>query len=353
MDLEQSLIEYCKIMDQSMPSEREIFSLTGPTFLTAIDWSNSHHRRSVAASLVQGVYTLERDRRQNRQAHQALAPPWWQFFNFRLIQTLVDSHDLSYFGAIYEFFINAPFPFNHPPQYVVAFRGTINKTGNREQDFKLNLHLIINNLAKSSRFQIALDCVHQIVQKVGPESVWIAGHSLGSSIALLVGRQMIKQTGIHLETYLFNPPFASPPIERLINDKLKLGLRLANSVITAGLATAVKTKDPFMVLSTWVPYLFINPSDPICSEYGGYFKHREDMESIGAGRIGKLATKHSIGSILSAAASGKKDCEALHLIPSAYLTFNVTPSLSFKEAHGIHQWWRQDLHFCYKFHQYK
>ncbi|KAI3471215.1 hypothetical protein Pfo_027878 [Paulownia fortunei] len=346
-----------------MASEREIFSLTGPSFLTAVDWNNSHHRRSIAASLVQGVYTLERDRRQNRQGPQALAPPWWQFFNFRLNQVLVDSHDLSYFGAIYEF--SFPYPYHNyygqrPPQYVIAFRGTINKPGNREQDFKLNLHCIINNLHNSTRFHIGLESAREMVYKVGPENVWLAGHSLGSSIALLVGRHMVKHTGIHLETYLFNPPFTSPPIERIKNDKLKLSLRLANSVLTAGLAAAVngggqspksQENDPFIVLSSWVPYLFLNPCDPICSEYAGYFQHREDMESIGAGKIGRLATKHSIGSIVSAARG--KDSEAVHLIPSAYLTINSSPSQSFKEAHGIHQWWRQDLQFKYKLYQYR
>ncbi|KAF9609463.1 hypothetical protein IFM89_016462 [Coptis chinensis] len=36
-------------------------------------WENAHHRRSVAASLVQGVYVLERDRQENRQGPHALA----------------------------------------------------------------------------------------------------------------------------------------------------------------------------------------------------------------------------------------------------------------------------------------
>lgn len=348
-----------------MASEREIFSLTGPSFLTAVDWNNSQHRRSVAASLVQGVYTLERDRRQNRQGPQALAPPWWQSFNFRLMEVLVDNHDVSYFGAVYEY-INFPYyphphPHCSPPQYVIAFRGTIKKPGNREQDFKLNLHLIINNLENSSRFQMGLEAASRIVQHAGPGNVWLAGHSLGSSLALVVGRQMVKHIGLRLETYLFNPPFISPPIGRLTNDKLKLGLRLANSVLTAGLAAAVNyagnrnkapEDDHFAVLSTWIPYLFLNPSDPICSEYDDYFKHREVMESMGAGKIGRLATKHSIGSIVSSVV-GKKDCEAVHLIPSAYLTVNVTPLQNFQEAHGIHQWWRQDLQFHYKFYQHK
>ncbi|KAF9594123.1 hypothetical protein IFM89_027900 [Coptis chinensis] len=36
-------------------------------------WENAHHRRFVAASLVQGVYVLERDRLENRQGPHALA----------------------------------------------------------------------------------------------------------------------------------------------------------------------------------------------------------------------------------------------------------------------------------------
>ncbi|KAL7108256.1 hypothetical protein ACP275_06G102500 [Erythranthe tilingii] len=358
----------------SSNDEKEIFSVSGPTFLTAVDWNNWHHRRSVVASLVKGVYTLERDRRYHRKGPHALAPPWWEFFNFKLLKLLVDNHDTSYFGAIYEY--APPYPHHphinyfgqRPPQYVVAFRGTINMPGNRKQDFKLNLHVIINNLKRSTRFQIGLESVCDIIKHVGPSSgsVWLAGHSLGSSIALVLGREMVKQTGARLETYLFNPPFISPPVGRITNETLKIGLRLVNSVITAGLALAFRVAgrrrssrnaddqepDQFTVLSSWVPYLFVNPLDPICSEYAGYFKHREDMESIGAGRIAKIATKHSIGSILTSVTGKKDSSEALHLIPSAHLTINSSRLQSFKEAHGIQQWWRRDLQFEYKSYKY-
>ncbi|KAK4485358.1 hypothetical protein RD792_007997 [Penstemon davidsonii] len=350
-----------------MTSEREIFGLTGPSFLTAIDWNNSYHKRSIAASLVQGVYILERDRQEKRQGPQALAPPWWQHFNFKLNQLLIDDHDLSYFGAIYEF--NVPYPYpnytnQRPPQYLIAFRGTINKPGNRAQDLKLDLHCIINNLQDSRRFKIGIESAQNVISRAGQCNVWLAGHSLGSSIALLIGRHMAKNTGIHLETYLFNPPFVSVPIEKIKNEKVKLGLRFANSVLTAGVAAAAaaaakrggggskaQANDPFIVLSSWIPYLFINPNDPICSEYVGYFEHREKMEKIGAGKIGKLATKHSIWSIVSSAMG--KNSEATHLIPSAYLSINCSSCNDYKEAHGIHQWWKLDLEFKYKLYQYK
>ncbi|KAK4485357.1 hypothetical protein RD792_007996 [Penstemon davidsonii] len=320
-----------------MASGREIFRLTGPSFLTAIDWNNSYHKRSIAASLVQGVYILERDRQEKRQGPQALAPPWWQHFNFKLNQLLIDDHDLSYFGAIYEFNVPYPYPTNQrPPQYLIAFRGTINKPDNRAQDLKLDLHCIINNLQDSRRFKIGIESAQNVIARAGPGNVWLAGHSLGSSIALLIGRHMAKNTGTHLETYLFNPPFASAPIEKIKNEKVKLGLRFANSVLTAGVAAAAAAAAKR------------SGGDPKAQEMT---RLSEKMEKIGAGKIGKLATKHSIGSIVSSAMG--KNSEATHLIPFAYLSINSCSCNDYKEAHGIHQWWKLDLEFKYKLYQYK
>lgn len=60
-----------------MASERESFDLSGPLHLTYVLWDNPYHRMSVAACLVQAVYILERDRQENREGSDALAPPWW------------------------------------------------------------------------------------------------------------------------------------------------------------------------------------------------------------------------------------------------------------------------------------
>ncbi|KAL1541706.1 GDSL esterase/lipase-like protein [Salvia divinorum] len=324
----------------------QIFSLSGPSFLTAVDWSNFHHKRSVAACLVQAVYALEDD----RKCPDALAPPWWLTFNFRLVQILDDSHDISRFGAVFEF-INYSYychqvpATQRPPQYVIAFRGTSLKSENRKEDFKLDVHLMINNHKNSSRFQTGLETAKQMVRY---GNVWLAGHSAGSSLALAIGREMVKCYGVHLETYLFNPPFLSLHIEWIKSDKAKCLLRFPGSLATAGVAVVAsagaRERDPFVRLSTWVPYLFINRSDPLCSEYAGYFKHRGDMEAIGAGKIGRVATKNSIVSILSSR-------EALHLIPSAYLSINGTAP-SVRETHGISQWWRHDLELEYKYYLY-
>ncbi|KAF8379709.1 hypothetical protein HHK36_029154 [Tetracentron sinense] len=343
-----------------MASEREIFGLSGPLHLTAVDWKCANHQRSVAASLVQGVYILERDRQQNRQGPHALAPPWWEFFHFQLIRQLVDDADFSIFGAIYEFKPPAS-NFNHStqdaPRYVIAFRGTINKPGSFSRDLKLDLHLIQNGLHRTSRFEIAMQAVRNVVAAVEDSNIWLAGHSLGSAMAMLAGKNMAK-TGIFLKVFLFNPPFFSAPIERIKDKKLKHGIRIASSFITAGITVAVKghqqrtrSEDPFVVLSAWVPCLFVNPADHICSEYIGYFEHRKKMEEIGAGGIGRLATQNSIGGLFLSAIG--KESEPLHLIPSANLTVNLSPSPDFKRAHGIHQWWNPDMHLQSKLYQYR
>ncbi|KAM0068191.1 hypothetical protein Hdeb2414_s0002g00070301 [Helianthus debilis subsp. tardiflorus] len=86
--------------------------------------TNPDHRRSVAACLVQGVYILERDRQENRQASKALVPPWWNFFRFDLHSQLIDDVDSCIFGAIYKS--------KHPPSqntlsYVYRFPWHVNQ----------------------------------------------------------------------------------------------------------------------------------------------------------------------------------------------------------------------------------
>ncbi|KAI3896888.1 hypothetical protein MKX03_008029 [Papaver bracteatum] len=338
-------------------SERDDFSRSGPLHLTTVDWGNVHHRRSIAACLVQGVYVLEHDRQEKRQA---LAPPWWEFFDFQLLGTLVDDVDSSIFGAIYEFEPGANNCYSaENPHHVIAFRGTMAERDSVSQDLRLDLHLIQNGLHQTPRFENAMRAVRNMVSLSGASNIWLTGHSMGSSIAMLAGKNMAK-TGDFIESYLFNPPFISAPIERIKDKKVRHGFRIASSVITAGLAFAMKgnnqerqpSEDPFAVLSTWVPNLFVNPADHICCEYIGYFEHRENMESFGAGGIERLATQNSLTGLFMNA-MGWEYQEELQLIPSACLTINRSPSPTFKRAHGIHQWFRGDLSLQSKVYQYK
>ncbi|KAF6136155.1 hypothetical protein GIB67_038359 [Kingdonia uniflora] len=323
--------------------------------------NNVHHRRSIAACLVQGVYVLERDRQVNRQGPEALAPPWWEFFHFDLIRQLQDDVDYSIFGAIFEF-KPPPSTANNQlthgtPRYVIAFRGTITKGEAFSQDFKLDLHFIKNGLHETSRFEIGMQAVRNIVAAVGPSNIWLAGHSLGSAIAMLAGKNMAK-TGILLEAFLFNPPYFSAPIERIKDKKVKHGIRIAGSLLTAGLAMAMKghhqrspLENQFFALSPWVPCLFVHPADHICSEYIGYFEHRQRMEDMGAGGIERLSTQNSLSGLFMNAIG--RESEPLHILPSANLTVNLCRYPDFKRAHGLHQWWSSNLHLQSKLYQYK
>ncbi|KAF8721688.1 hypothetical protein HU200_022860 [Digitaria exilis] len=322
-----------------------------------------HNRRSVAASLVQAVYVLERDRQLNRQSVEALAPPWWEFFHFELIRKLVDDADMSTFGAIFEF--NPPSSQDasaaNAPRFVIAFRGTITEKDTISRDLSLDLHLLQNGLHRTSRFTIAMQAVQNIASVFPGSTIWLAGHSLGAGMGILAGRNMVKK-GVLLESFLFNPPFVAAPIERIRDERVKHGFRIARSVITAGLTIAMKGKtggnsdnsqrsvaeESFSILSSWTPYLYVNPGDHICSEYIGYFKHRKNMEDLGAGFIEKLATQNSIGDLFFKALGWES--EPLHLLPSADLIVNVSPSPDFKYAHGISQWWQPELNLqCSKY----
>ncbi|CAN0922495.1 GDSL esterase/lipase At4g10955 [Linum grandiflorum] len=189
--------------EESVLSKREIFDISGPLHITEIDWSNTDHRRSIAASLVQGVCVKERDRQKKRQGPEAQATPWWTFFNFQLVNLLLDNNDKSIFGAIFEYKKSViptsntemtllPPPGKTAPTYVIAFRGTLNKPDSISRDIELDLLCIRHKLHKSSRFRVAMEAVHDVISVAGPENLWIAGHSLGSAIALLAGKKMAK-----------------------------------------------------------------------------------------------------------------------------------------------------------------
>lgn len=326
------------------------------------------HQRIIAASLVQSVYILELDRHENREGEQALAPPWWEFFHFKLHSMLVDDVDLSIFGAIFELDLQSPecsLSTSEMPHYVIAFRGTLTTGAAFARDVLLDIDVVRNGLHQSSRFEIAVQAVQNLVAAFGHSNIWLAGHSLGAAMALLAGKNMAKK-GVFIETFLFNPPYFSAPIERIQDKKVKHGIRFAGSLVTAGLAFTMKTnekingneqnsnksEDPFAALSAWLPRLYVNPADHICSEYMGYFEHRRNMEDMGAGLIEKFATKYSMTSLFMTA-MGKEPEEPLHLIPSAKLIAHLSPSDDFREAHGIKQWWKSDLNLQVTDHSFK
>lgn len=247
------------------------------------------------------------------------------------------------------------------PRYVIAFRGTTIKKHSVLQDVWLDLKIFEHGLHQSTRYGVAMLAVQTLVSAVGASNVWLTGHSLGSSIAMLVGKNMAK-TGNYLESYLFNTPFIRPPIDKIECVEVKRGVRFASSLVKAGLTVAMKgykenrsPDDPFTAVSAWVPNLFVNPADLICSEYIGYFEHRDRMEYLGVSGIERLATQTSVTGLLKSAIFGIES-EVVHVVPSACLTINRSPSSklpNFMKAHGLQQWLRDDLLLQSKIYQYR
>ncbi|XP_058008872.1 GDSL esterase/lipase At4g10955 isoform X2 [Hevea brasiliensis] len=340
-----------------MSFNREIFNDSGPSQpCSAAAWDDKNYQRMISACLVQGVYNLEHDRLQNRQeAHDS---QWWDSFHFQLRRKLEDT-DKSVSGCIYEL-KSSHRSTRNAPKIVIAFRGTILKSRIMFQDLKMNLKTFCYELHTTPRFQLAVDAVVSAVGEVGVGNVWLAGHSLGSALALLVGKSMAKRDR-HIKTFLFNPPFLSLSEGRFTNDVLKNTFHVVHSVAAAGLSVLVKghkdRQDQFARLSNWKPLLFVNKKDHICSGYIEYFRSRIMMEKIGLQKIERTATMNSLKGLIKVAS--RKESEPLHLIPSAKLFVNRFSNggasssrkpcpvqqwySDFREAHGIQQWWSPDV----------
>ncbi|XBI84243.1 hypothetical protein VPH35_092596 [Triticum aestivum] len=203
----------------------ELEHITGAGSSAAmIDWDNEEHRRCIAACLVKGTYVLESDRAMGRTGTAALAPAWWESFHFRLKEELVD--DVlgadSIFGAVLDSIFGAVFELEYvpahssAPRYVVAFRGTMPDNPCWTvviRDYYHNLKVLTNKLKKRTRCQLPCRVVDELMREEDQASqgqdgcIWLAGHSLGASVALVVGRYMMEQKKpFNLPTFLFNPP---------------------------------------------------------------------------------------------------------------------------------------------------
>ncbi|CAL9231386.1 unnamed protein product [Arabidopsis halleri] len=96
-----------------------------------------------------------------------------------------------------------------------------------------------------------------------------------------------------------------------------------------------------------IPYIYVNPADPICAGYIDYFRHKTFMSKIGASKIEKTGSRHSFRTqwkrgIGTSSPLSDLSMEPLHLLQSAVMTVNKNKSCSSMVAHGLHQWWEQD-----------
>ncbi|KAM3705140.1 hypothetical protein ACJW31_03G058300 [Castanea mollissima] len=296
-------------------SEKYSFHLSGPTHLKAVDWNNANHRRSIIASLIQGVYVQEYDRQQRLKEPRAppLAPPWWKFFDYQLYCVLSDQVDTSVFGAVYEK-CNS-----HDSARNVISEGTI------VRDLKLDVECCFNKL----------NILEMVSISGGAPNMWLAGHSIGAAMALSAGKNMARLNH-SIETYLYNPPF--PSLTDILmkwtksSEKMQNIIRISKSFVKATLVAAAPASnkaqhDPFRALYDWHPNLFVNRGDLICSGYIAYFEHISSGTTLPGG------------------------AEGLHLLPSANLYIN-TKNPPLLQAHAHEQWWNPDTDCELKVYHY-
>ncbi|KAI8526621.1 hypothetical protein RHMOL_Rhmol12G0010200 [Rhododendron molle] len=295
-------------------------------------WKDGNYKRTVIACFIQAVYLLELDRQENRTEQNALAPKWWIPFKYKLSQTLIDERDGSIFGAILEWdraAALAEFILMRPsgaPKAVLALRGTLLKGPTIRRDIEDDLRFLAwESLKGSVRFNAALEALKSISDGYGSNNVCIAGHSLGAGFALQVGKALAKQ-GVFVEAHLFNPPSVSLAMSvRNIGEKATFAWKRFKSMLPSSSESqangneVVDNTTSLIGLNKWVPHLYVNNSDYICCYYndptGGEDK-AADKENAGP--------KNGQGALakLFVMSKGKQ---------------------KFLEAHGLEQWWSDDL----------
>ncbi|KAL4572972.1 hypothetical protein LXL04_019761 [Taraxacum kok-saghyz] len=320
------------------------FHVSGPRKVSAPNWrdlinsswKDGNYKRTVIACFIQAVYLLELDRQENRPKETALAPKWFIPFKYKLSRTLIDERDGSIYGAILEWDRSAAlsdFILIRPsgaPRAVLALRGTLLKSLTIRRDIEDDLRFLAwESLKGSVRFNGALEALKSIADQYGSHNVAVAGHSLGAGFALQIGKTLAKQ-GLFVETHLFNPPSVSVAMSLknmgekavFVWQKVKSMMPSAASVADAEDGGGFSNPAAF---SKWVPHLYVNNSDYICCYYtdpagvdggGGGGVEKENVRPPVSGNNGHMAAK------LFVLSKGKQ---------------------KFLEAHGLEQWWSDDL----------
>ncbi|KAL6603329.1 hypothetical protein ACP70R_043690 [Stipagrostis hirtigluma subsp. patula] len=332
------------------------------TTRTGIDWEKGR------ACLVQGTYVLQSDQTKRRlNTSEALAPAWWESFHFRLFEMLecececkqcpFSSRGIRCFiyGAIFEYDPPEAAHRRHrsAPRYIVAFRGTmLRDPATAGGDLYLNANVLLNRQHRCSRFLRAREQVEELLGNIanggggGGGDVWLAGHSLGASIALDVGRTMAVNSRGYLPTFLFNPPHVSlePAADVMrMTEKAKTDLRVTGDVLKHALAKIPalrpykkRAHELFERLSPWAPELYVHERDIICKGFIDYFEQRRKVQE----RLPRVATSACALSWRDMwHAVIHKDTERPHLLPSAVLWKNAS---SRTEAHKLRQWWQPE-----------
>ncbi|KMZ60534.1 hypothetical protein ZOSMA_594G00030 [Zostera marina] len=232
------------------------------------------------ACLVKAVYV--------RSKEQKLAQLWYESFNFEIHMDLM--HISKVHGVIFKFddskakTNNGHLSLEETPAYVIALRGT-----DDSHDIWHDLRMLFERLSCCNRVSTSTETVKDVLidQKMeNRHKIWLAGHSLGATIATYVSLSIAETNGIYLKLFLFNPPFTkyNEDINNLQIPYFKI-LRMPNFVITgirniAGvlfrplMTKAEDDSNDFKNIQEWIPHLFVNPNDLICNGFIGYFENK-------------------------------------------------------------------------------
>ncbi|CAH8279206.1 unnamed protein product [Arabidopsis lyrata] len=324
--------------------------------LISSSWKDPNYKRTVMACFIQAAYLLELDRQENRNEQNALAPKWWIPFKYKLSQTLIDERDGSIFGAVLEWDRAAAMADlvvirpSGAPKAVLALRGTILKSLTMRRDIEDDLRFLAwESLKGSVRFNVALEALQSVATRYGSSNVCVVGHSLGAGFALQVGKALAKE-GLFVDAHLFNPPSISvamslrnisekagvawkrlmsmlpPKNEPLIPNSNEGQVSLGN--VSSGFRNWVPSfygsnQKSTVDLRKWVPHLYVNDSDYICCHY-------TDQDGVTEKR--EMNNKENNSPVVSANSQA-----------AAKLFVMSKGKQKFHEAHGLEQWWSDNL----------
>ncbi|KAF3334791.1 GDSL esterase/lipase [Carex littledalei] len=299
-------------------------------------WKNPNYKRMVIACFIQAVYLLELDRQEKKNETTGLAPKWWKPFKYKLIRTLTDERDGSIYGAVFEWDRTAAlsdFILVRPsgaPRAVLALRGTLLNRPTIWRDLEDDLRFLAwESLKGSVRFTGSLNALNEIVGTFGSTNVCLGGHSLGAGFALQVGKALAKK-GIFVECHLFNPPSVSLA-RSLISFGEKAGSlweKVRARLPSRGTGTVSPAIGGGKSLSVaevnkWTPFLYVNNSDYICCYYNDPAGTAVATD-VGTGKGGVVA------------GGGAGD------VAVKLFVMSKGPQ-KFLEAHGLEQWWSDDI----------
>ncbi|KMZ74538.1 hypothetical protein ZOSMA_125G00010 [Zostera marina] len=299
-----------------------------------LDWGNDEHVRIVMACLVNAVYIIDDDN--NQVTKDATA--WYETFHFSRHENTLKSTTHHILGVAFKF--NKLEARSHhlslekAPLYVVALRGT---KINSRRDIKDCCNMASGMLYHGERVIRTVQFVEKLMSvdenRQNKDRIWWTGHSLGVAVTTCSIIRM-NQNGEEYkpQTFLFNPPFGDHILGNLIDNSPLLSISFFPiPFLPIPFLPTISFLPPVSIiryvlnlfrrpkpLHEWIPNLFVNPNDRICS---GFIRHFENRKQI-------LKFNHCWDYV--------KLLRLARLVKHHHTDDNQW--VSFPEAHGILQW---------------